>query len=144
MTGELKLKALDEEDLEVIATHMQDAIVLTGDMQYTPSNQQFVIIANRFNWQAGKNEKPSRRRSAVFFDRVSSVKSQRIRRDTEDAVLSLLTISFKVSQAPAGTVELTFAGGGAIQLEVECIEAQLDDLGPEWETVRVPDHSDAG
>ena len=55
-------------------------------------------------------------------------------------MLSLLAISFAATDAPAGTVELVFSGGGAIRLEVECIEARLADLGGAWEASSRPVH----
>jgi hypothetical protein len=36
---------------------------------------------------------------------------------------------------------LNFSGGGAIRLEVECIEAELSDLGAAWSTRRKPQHA---
>ncbi len=49
------------------------------------------------------------------------------------AVVSLLAIRFegKDGEDPGGTIELVLAGGGAIRLTVECIDAELTDLtGP--------------
>jgi hypothetical protein len=37
-------------------------------------------------------------------------------------------------------VTLTFSGGGAIRLEVECLEAELIDLGEVFSAVLCPDH----
>jgi hypothetical protein len=37
-------------------------------------------------------------------------------------------------------VTLAFAGGGAVRLNVECIEAELRDLGPAWEAKGKPQH----
>jgi hypothetical protein len=35
---------------------------------------------------------------------------------------------------------MDFAGGGAIELTVECVEAELKDLGAAWRARRVPHH----
>jgi hypothetical protein len=56
-------------------------------------------------------------------------------------VLSLLTLTFAPDDAPQGTITLTFAGGGAVRLTVECIEAALTDLGAAWATARKPEHA---
>jgi hypothetical protein len=37
-------------------------------------------------------------------------------------------------------VTLTFSGGAALRLEVECLEAELADLGPSWTTECCPGH----
>ena len=135
----LRLSAFDQADLEIISTHMQDAVITLGDVRYLKPQRKFALIANRFTWQS---EKPpyERRRTALSFDRVLGAKSQRIRQGADDAVLSLLAISFVPDKAPSGTIALTFSGGGAINLDVECIEARLEDLGPAWETPNLPSH----
>src|SRR4029453_19667771 len=122
----LKLTSLDAADLEIISAHMQDAVITIGDIHFLKSSGKFALIANRFLWQ---NEKPpyERRRTGLSFDRVLEAKSQRIRQGAEDAVLELLAISFSPDAEPSGTVVLTFAGGGQINLKVECIEARLED-----------------
>jgi hypothetical protein len=135
----LKLSALDAADLEIISAHMQDAIVTLGDIRYLKPQHRFALVANRFLWQM---QKPpyERRRAGLSFDRVLAVKSQRISQGADDAVVSLLMISFTPGQQPSGTIVLTFSGGGQINLEVECIEARLEDLGPAWETPNLPSH----
>jgi Protein of unknown function (DUF2948) len=135
----LKLSALDPADLEIISAHMQDAVITLGDVRYLKPQRKFALIANRFLWQS---EKPpyERRRTALSFDRVLAAKSQRIRQGADDAVVSLLAISFVPDEAPSGTIALTFSGGGQINLEVECVEARLEDLGPAWETPNLPSH----
>ena len=71
------------------------------------------------------------------------MKYSNLRRDDPSAVLSLLAILFHPGpEAPAGVIELTFSGGGALRAEVECIEVALDDLGLSWDTPRRPDHAD--
>jgi hypothetical protein len=74
-----------------------------------------------------------------------SAKSRNIRYDDPDAVLSLLTIRFspRDPKEPGGTIELVFSGGGALQLEVECIEATLADVSGEWAARGQPSHPDA-
>ncbi|MGE0241215.1 MAG: DUF2948 family protein [Parvibaculaceae bacterium] len=137
--SKLQLSALDAADLEVISANMQDAVVTIGDIHYLKGQRKFALIANRFLWQ---KEKPpyERRRTGLSFDRVLGVKSQRIRRGADDAVLSLLAISFTAGEEPSGTIMLTFSGGGQINLDVECIEARLADLGPAWTTPNFPSH----
>jgi hypothetical protein len=137
--SKLKLSALDPADLEIISAHMQDAIALVGDIRYLKQARKFALIANRFLWQ--KERRPyERRRTGLSFDRVLAAKSQRISQGADDAAISLLAISFIPDAPPSGTVVLTFSGGGQINLEVECIEARVEDLGPAWETPNLPSH----
>ena len=59
---------------------------------------------------------------------------------TPTSLLSLLAVSFEPKEAPSGHVTLYFSGDASIQLEVECIEAELRDLGPQWRTRSKPQH----
>jgi hypothetical protein len=159
----LKLTALDSEDLEIISAHMQDATLLVGDISYLPRHNKLALVANRFDWgtaaprssAAGSahdddhdddqhDDRFRRCRCGLQINRVFSVKYSNLRREDPAAVLSLLAILFHPGpEAPAGTIELTFSGGGAVRAEVECIEVALDDLGLSWETPNKPEHADA-
>jgi hypothetical protein len=139
----VKLTALDPDDLEVVSALLQDAVLKVGDIRYLKRKKLVVLTARRFDWQhaAGRRRGPYRRRLAgLSFARVLQTKAHNIRQDLEDGVLALLSISFTAEDPPAGDIVLTFSGGGEIRLEVECIEARLEDLGPEWETAPRPSH----
>jgi hypothetical protein len=57
-------------------------------------------------------------------------------------VFNLLAVEFTPTDTPAGFVTLTFSGGAALRLEVECLESELADLGPVWATAECPAHAD--
>lgn len=136
----LKLIALDADDLEIISAHVQDAVLKVGDIVYLPNERRLVLAMNRFNWQADKQTSGERRRTVLHFERVESVRQRNIRRDSREAVLNLLAVTFEAGNEPGGTINLVFSGGGAIRLDVECIEARLGDLGAAWETSSRPHH----
>jgi hypothetical protein len=139
----LKLCAFDEEDLAVLSAHTQDAVLKVGDMVYLPQEGRFALAMNRFIWEKaadGKRKAYERRRSVLSFDRVRTVRTSRIDRNRPDAVLELLAVSFETADTPAGNVTIVFAGGGAVQLDVEVIEARLADLGAAWATSAKPEH----
>lgn len=145
----LKLIALDTEDLAVISAHLQDAVVRVGDMAYLPRQKRFAAVLNRFDWlgvvaAAHKGMKPSseRRRSGLRIERVSKARLLGIDLKKRNTFQSLLALTFQATGAddPAGRIRFDFAGGAAIELEVECIECELKDLGAAWRAKRVPDH----
>jgi hypothetical protein len=139
----LKLIALDEEDLEIVSSHLQDAVVRVGEMAFVPSRKRFAAVLNRFNWEkavAGVERGNERRRSALRFDRVLSAQLKLVKPSQADRVLSLLAIRFEPGDQPSGTITLTFSGGASIRLKVECIEAELTDLGPSWRARSRPQH----
>jgi hypothetical protein len=139
----LRLAAVDEEDLAILSTHVQDAVLKVADLLYLPAEKRFVLAMNRFNWEGADGRRRrtfERRRAALSFDRVTHVKTANVRRDRPEAVLELLAINFVPAEAPAGAVDLLFTGGGTVRLEVECIEARLADLGAAWATTARPGH----
>lgn len=139
----LKLIALDSDDLQIVSAHVQDAVVKAVDLDYRAGEKRFVVAMNRFAWEARGGffrKRNERRRSVLHFDRVLAVQTSGFSRDDPDEVLSLLAIRFFESEAPAGAVELTFAGGAAVRLDVECLEARLADLGAAWAARSRPAH----
>jgi hypothetical protein len=137
----LKLAALDAEDLAVISAHLQDAILRADDLAWLAGERRFVLVGRRFDRSPELGDAPRRRLAGVHFERVMGVKTRGIVPGrASDETLSLLTIAFEPSEAPSGTVTLVFAGGGAIRLDVECIEVRMKDLGPVWEAEGRPDH----
>jgi hypothetical protein len=145
---ELKLVALDRDDVEVMSAHLQDSLVKVGDILWRPQEHRFVMALKRFDWMnaddasALQDKMPEYRRcrTALRFERVVSCKCRGLDQTGKDAVLNLLAVEFSADDAPAGTVTMTFSGGGAIRLEVECLEAELVDLGEVYATRGCPDH----
>jgi hypothetical protein len=142
--NQLKLVALDEEDLNIVSAHVQDAVMKIGDIEFVPGSKLFVMPMYRFAWESEPNAnkaQPERRNSVLHFSRVLSAKVSGISRDKPEDVLSLLAIIFTGKDEPAGAIDLVFSGGGAIRLQVECIEARLADLGGAWEAESRPVHT---
>lgn len=142
----LRLIALDSEDLDVLSAHMQDAVMKVADLGFDARAKQFALTANRFVREGGGKgwrRRYERRRAGLHFDRVLQVRSQGFRIGDAERVLALLAIRFlpdEVEGPPGGTIELVFAEDATVLLTVECIEAQLADLGPAWETPYRPRH----
>lgn len=140
---QLKLAALDQEDLQVLSAHLQDAVLTVADIRYLPKEKKAVFVMNRFVWdkEADKRSKEhERRRSALSFSQVSAMKAQNINQKAKGAVLELLAVTFEPGEEPSGRIQLAFAGGASLELSVECIEAQLADLGAAWSTPNLPQH----
>lgn len=133
----LSLLAQDEADLSVVSAALQDAIAKVGDIAFEARARRLTIAFNRFRWEAGSRE---RIRSALQVGGVMGVQARKIRRDQRDAVLELLAIGFEATNPPGGVVTFSFAGGGDLRAEVECIDAVLADLSAPWPTPRAPTH----
>lgn len=142
----LRFVVLDEEDLEVVSTHVQDAVVKVSDVYWLPQEKRLVIGINRFDWESAQSDTPEyrRRRSALRFERVLACKARDVSPGNKDSVLNLLAVEFAETDAPGGVVTLTFSGGAALRLDVECLEGELADLGPTWTASRCPAHPEEG
>jgi len=140
----LKLVALDQDDLAVVSTHLQDAMTSVGDVYWRPAERRLVIALARFDWEGSLNEtsKFQRRSTALRFDRVNSFKCRNVDCSDKQAMLNLLAVEFDENDPPGGVVTLIFSGGAALRLEVECLECELVDLGPVWATTCCPTHVD--
>ena len=140
----MKLVALDAEDLTVISTHVQDAVLKAGDLNYWRGEYRFALLVRRFDWEGAASGLSRRRLSALQFGKVLAVQSISMEPAQKERVLNLLSVTFTSSSpaldGPEGEIVLTFSEAAAIKLKVECIEAQLTDLGPIWEAAATPEH----
>jgi hypothetical protein len=147
---ELKLVALDNDDIEVVSAHVQDALVKVADIFWQPREHRFVMALNRFDWMSAAEVKPAakpdyrRCRTALRFERVLTCKCRNLEQSNKETRLNLLAVEFTETDSPAGIVTLTFSGGGVIRLGVECLEAELADLGEVSTAALCPDHFASG
>ncbi|QWG19071.1 DUF2948 family protein [Bradyrhizobium sediminis] len=133
MTAQLKMIALDADDLAVISAHVQDARVQAADIIWRQGEKRLVVGMNRLDWEqtlAGETS-PRRLIAALRFDRVLACRSRNIDLQAPQAPLELLGIEFHPGEAPGGSAVLLFSQGGALRLDVECLECELTDLGAE-------------
>lgn len=142
----LRLIARAAEDLPVIAALVQDAVLTGADLTFVRARRRFALFLNRFRWEdraaAEAAHRPYERvRALLVIDEVQAVRSQGITRDG-GTVLSLLDIAFAESAEGAGRVLLTFAGDGALELQVEALDVTLRDVTRPYAAPsgRMPDH----
>jgi len=131
MSSQLKLIALDAEDLAVISAHVQDARVRTADIIWRQAEKRLVIGMSRLDWEQtlSGGTTPRRLIAALRFDRVLACKSRNIDLEASETVLDLVGIEFHPKEAPGGSALLLFDRGGVLRLDIECLECGLTDLG---------------
>jgi hypothetical protein len=134
MPGPLRLKALDTEDLVVLASCLQDSLVMIGDMAFLPEEQRFVLVCNRFGWETPGPDL-ARVTCGVTFAGVSAVRRRGIELKENERILSLRTL-----RPDDGAIELVFSTGAAIRLEMPTVEVYLEDIGDSWPTQWRPSH----
>jgi hypothetical protein len=136
----LRLLAEDEDDLAVISAALQDAVAKVGDIEWDAKGRRFTLALNRYLWETPGGLLGNRIRAGLQFGSALSVKSRNLRREAADAVVELLAVSFEPGEAPGGSIRLAFAGGGDLELTVECVDAALADLSAPWPTPSTPAH----
>jgi hypothetical protein len=140
----LRLRAEDAEDLSVISACLQDALVLVGDFAFDLEAHRFMFMANRFRWEDKSHPVPvdggfERILSGIAFDEVRAVSYRGFRRADGERLLSLLAIRTAVGDE-GGVVDLEFAAGATVRLEVGRISCRLRDVGEPYPTAWLPDH----
>lgn len=131
--GGLNLKAYSPEDLEIISTLTQDAVLTGADMTWRAKERRLAFLVNRFRWEdaprAEARKRPYERvRALLVIDGVLRVASQGVDRGDRDEILSILSIGWTPGEDAAGTVTLILAGDGAIRAGVECLDVTLKDV----------------
>ena len=154
----IRLMAKDAADLAVIAACLQDALVPLAEMRFLKEENRFVMLVNRFRWEQGGEPPKSeikgdanfadaaagnqRINSGLCIDGVAAVRSRGIDRDKQAKFLSLMTLGLaSADQGGSSMLNLVFAGGGVIQLEIAATRVFLQDFGEAWPTQWRPDHA---
>ena len=138
----LKLLALNDDDLKVLSAHLQDSVVLVKDIIFLKKSRTFLIMVNRSMWEdieLGIFRENKRIRCAVKFENVLEVKSRNISQKKKDKILELLSIDSEIKNNKKELL-ITFAGNNEIILIVEEINILLDDVGASWKVKHTPKH----
>ena len=138
MEGKLKLSALDADDLGVISAAVQDSLVAVRDCAYFAGEKRFVLLLNRFRWEADSTIETAywRTHSALVFNEVNAVDHHRIPLEKPDRILDLLSVALE----NVGSVILRFAADRTIRLEISRLACHLGDVGEPWPTPWKPAH----
>ena len=145
----IKLRAEDEVDLQVIGACLQDALVPVADMIWLRDERRFAMVVNRFMWEvppeqvgAGEDEEErevhNRIHGILSFQKIRNVRLRNIDQRRRGDVLCLLALSPKEQ-----SIDIEFAGGGTVRLEVDGIDCYLEDVGSPWPTQWRPSHPEA-
>ncbi|MGL4236853.1 DUF2948 family protein [Tabrizicola sp.] len=131
--GPLRLVAQDADDLRVISTLVQDAVLPVTEMKHDAKRRRFALLLNRFRWEDRSEAEAvgrayERVRSVLVVEDVLKVQSYGFDRTDNDLVLSLLSLDFAAGPDGTGRLTLTLAGDGAVALDVEALEVRLDDV----------------
>ena len=138
MDARLKLSAGDAEDLAIVSAAIQDSLVAVRDCAWLREEGRFVLLLNRFRWEAAPLADGSltRTHSALVFYDVAGVRHLDIPTGDPDRMLELLAVALENDRS----VVLRFAAGRAIRLEIGRLACHLGDVGEPWPTPWKPAH----
>ncbi len=141
----LSLHAKDLEDLSVVSSMVQDAILPVGDFTFLRDEGRFILALNRFQWESATGSAPYYRvHSGLRFEHVHSVQFRKVDRHAKKQILSLLAVAWAEGEdGEPDQVVLQFAGGPAVRLKVGELNCTLQDLGEPWPTQWKPGHENA-
>ena len=135
----LKLRAIDDEDLAVLAAFLQDSIACVGEMAYLPEARQFVLVVSRFCWERAVRDNTERLyervECAITLEGVDEPQFRGFRLRERSRLMPLLTLGWY-----EGAVMLTFGGGAALRLKAAKLDLRMEDFGPCWPTRYKPEH----
>jgi len=143
----LNLGAQDAEDLQVISSLTQDAVLTVDDLKWSRAERQVVFLLKRFRWedvelakQQGRD--PERVQSLLVIQNATGLASQGIDRKQADIVLSLMSVEFSGAEDGVGDLILTFSGDGALKVQVDGLDVALRDVTRPYvaPSKQVPNH----
>ena len=129
----LNLGAQDAEDLQVISSLTQDAVLTVDDLKWNRAERQVVFLLKRFRWEDAELDKqqvrdPERVQSLLVYQNATGLASQGIDRTQVDIVLSLMSVEFSGAEDGVGDLILTFSGDGALKVQVDGLDVALRDV----------------
>ena len=148
--GRLRLRAVSIEDVEVLSTLLQDAIIPGEDMTFDRPGRQFVMVANRFCWDRPAVAGVTTDSGAPVYERqlcgvqvhgIDQVRTAGMPTARRGALFNLLAIS-ATTTADGANVEMLFSGGVSLRLDADSLLILAEDLEEGRPTPNLPSHSD--
>jgi hypothetical protein len=131
----LTLLAQSSDDVPALSALVQDAAVRRADIHYDRKARRLVLLMARYCWE---QQTAMRIRAALRFDFVTRVQQRGMAELARETMLDLLSVT-SISDG----VQLDFAAGPSLQLQLETLDGVLEDFGDPWPVRRRPAHEDA-
>lgn len=137
----LKMIIKDVEDLQIMAAHLQDALIPMMSLSYDPESKTFRALANRFCWEHGEvihEGEPlyHRTHTGLEVHQATKVLQKGFDPDSHQKSYNLLT----VHDSQDGAIHLVFSGGAELRIEIDDIHLHVGDLEQPWPTRKKPKH----
>ncbi len=136
----LYIKAINEQDCEVISALLQDSIFKISACDFDEKNRCLCLLLNRFCWEHSHkfNEEQCYHRvhSGLYIHNVINMKVNKNFRNQDYAYMNLLAV-----YASSKEINLLFSGHKHLYIEVDDILIYLKDLHEKYPTLSIPIHN---
>jgi hypothetical protein len=143
MTEKLRLRAVDAEDLSVIAACLQDALVPLSEMAYLPDERRFMAAFTRFRRERMVDPNGAgtltQSQSVLVLSDIDAVQYHGLDSRFGAVRFELLTLISEPAE-DGQHITMLFAGDAAIRLHAKTIIATLEDFGDPWPATATPTH----
>jgi CMP-N-acetylneuraminic acid synthetase len=140
----ISLRCKQPQDLEVVSSLLQDALIGNADLRFEKSKNSFLFVANRFCWETAtkisEDKSYYRVLSGVNIQNVTSVKHQNLTHYNEEnsaLFYNLLTIEYDNDN---NEVTLVFSQNVSVKLIVSELDIFLRDIAEPHPTTQIPNH----
>jgi hypothetical protein len=144
MSERLRLRAVDAQDLSVIAACLQDALVPLSEMAYLADERRFMAAFTRFQRERvvdpNQPEGLTQCQSVLVLHDIEAVRFRGLDSRFGAVRFELLTLISEPAADDLVHITLLFAGDAAIQLDARTIAATLEDFGDPWRATTLPTH----
>ncbi len=140
----LKLHAVDEEDLHIISSYLQDALFPLSSMHVDYDQGTFSCLLNRFCWEHEEDHKTHgfyyRIHTGVLIKNIQAVHTRNFDHQSPHRVMNLLALKTQASDNGGVFLSFLFAHDKEIRLEVSALNLWMNDVESPWPTKKKPIH----
>ena len=132
----IKLKALDDQDLQVFSEFLYESIVLPSEINFEEKKQQFAMAVERFTWEHAKEESHMLMQvlSILVIKNVEKVNLQNISKNSKiKNILSISNID--------NNILIMLNDNEVITLKVKKCFCLLEDIGKPIYPAIIPTYS---
>ena len=132
----VKLKAVDDQDLQVFSQCLFESIVLTSEINFEENKQRFAMAIERFTWEHAKNESHLLMQvlSVLVINYVEKVDLKNIHNNNKiKNILSISNID--------NNILILLNDGEIITLKVKKCYCLLEDIGKPFYPAIIPAYS---